>query len=72
VANVLAREASTDDIGSNSICSEAVGGKGFDIIVAGDGRPMLFEDRSAEGLDLAERDGSHPGSFEPEREAANS
>jgi len=33
---------------------------------------MLGEDFSAEGVDLAERDGSHSGSFESEAEAANS
>jgi hypothetical protein len=37
-----------------------------------DVRPVLGEDPSAMGIDLAERDGSHSGSFEPEAEAANS
>jgi hypothetical protein len=34
--------------------------------------PVLREDGAGERLDLAERDGSHPGSLEPEAEAANS
>jgi len=33
---------------------------------------MLGEDGAAVWIDLAERDGSHPGSFEAEAEAANS
>lgn len=33
---------------------------------------MLSEDGLAEWLDLAESDGLHSGSFEPEAEAANS
>jgi hypothetical protein len=33
---------------------------------------VLGEDFPAERIDLAERDGSHSGSFKPEAEAANS
>ena len=33
---------------------------------------MLCEDAAAEGLNLAEGNGSHPGSFETEGEAADS
>jgi hypothetical protein len=32
---------------------------------------VLAEHSSAEGIDLTEGDGSHPGSFEPETESAN-
>jgi hypothetical protein len=32
----------------------------------------MGEDAAAEWIDFAERDGSHPGSFESEREAADS
>jgi hypothetical protein len=32
---------------------------------------VLSQDGSAIGIDLAEGDGSHSGSFEPEAEAAN-
>lgn len=32
---------------------------------------MLGEDGAAVGIDLAERDGSHPGPFEAEAEAAD-
>jgi hypothetical protein len=32
---------------------------------------VLGEHSSAERIDLAERDGSHPGPFEPEGEAAD-
>jgi len=38
----------------------------------GDARPVLGEDFAAIGVNLAERNGSHSGSIEPEAEAANS
>ena len=70
-ADVLAGESSADDVNPNSICSQAFGGKGSNVLVAGDAWPMLFEDGAAERLDFTERDGSHSGSFEPEAESAD-
>jgi hypothetical protein len=71
-ADVLAGEAATDKIGSNSICGEAFSGKTSHIVIDGDAGPALCEDGALEWLDLTERDGSHSGSFKPEAEAANS
>jgi hypothetical protein len=75
-ANVLARESAADDIDVNVPCcgvgGNALGSEAPDIFVARDGWPVLSEDLLAEWVDLAERDGSHPGSFEAKREAANS
>ena len=70
--DILAGESAADGIGSNSICSEASGGESSDIVVTGNVWPVVGEDFPAIGVDLAERDGSHSGSFEPEAEAANS
>ena len=64
-AKGLAREASTHEIGADDRHLS-------DVVVAGDVRPVLSENRPAPGIDLAECDGSHPGSFEPEGEAADS
>jgi hypothetical protein len=68
----LAGEAATDDIGSNSICFEAVSGKTSHVVVAGDIGPVFGEDAPSERLDFTERDGSHSGSFEAEAKPANS
>jgi len=63
--NILAGEPADDDIGRGELgCSN--------VVVAGDAWPVLGEDAPAERIDLAERDGSHSGSFEPEAETANS
>lgn len=69
--DVLAGEAPTDDIDSNSICREAFSGKTSHVVIDGDVGPMFCEDFLAERLDFTERDGSHSGSFEPEGEAAD-
>jgi hypothetical protein len=79
-ANVLAREPAADDIDGNSIGSKSFAGKGADIIVAGDVRPVLCEDFAGELFDFAERDcfkaivcGTFQcGALQPKGEAANS
>jgi hypothetical protein len=68
----LAWESSGDDINGNAICPETLSGNTSHVVVDGCAWPMLGKDGAAVGFDLAERDGSHPGSFEAEREAANS
>ena len=64
--NILAREAADHDIGfafgKFARC---------DVIMAGDIWPVLGEDASAVGIDFAESDGSHSGSFEAETESAD-
>jgi len=67
----LAWEAAADDIRGNSIGSKPCGGEGSHVVVAGDAGKVLGEDVSTEGLDLAERDGSHSGPLEPEAETAD-
>ncbi len=67
VRYILTGEAADDDIGF--AWSEFSGG---DVIVAGDPWKVFGEDFSTERIDLAERDGSHSGSFEPEAETADS
>lgn len=54
------------------IFPEAFSGEGSNVVVAGDVGPVLGEDAPTEGVDLTEGNGSHPGSFESEAEAANS
>jgi len=68
----LAGVASADDInwanavGSKPSCREA-----SHVVVAGNVGPVLGEDGTTERLDLTERDGSHSGALESEREAAD-
>jgi len=69
--NILAWEPAADDIHGNAICPEAIGSENCDIVVAGDAGPVLGEDAAAVGIDLAEGDGSHSGSLEPEAEPAD-
>jgi hypothetical protein len=71
-ADVLTGEAAADDIHGNSVCPETIGCEGSDISENRDSWPVLSQHSLAVGIDLAEGDGSHPGSFEPEAEAANS
>jgi len=56
---------------NNSVCGKSSGSKGSHVVVAGDIGPVLGEDGAAIRIDLAECDGSQPGSFKPEREAAD-
>jgi hypothetical protein len=64
--NVLAGEATANNVGEASVEPECA-----NVVVAGDIRPMLGEDSAAEGIDFAEGDGSHSGSFKPEAESAD-
>jgi hypothetical protein len=77
----LAWESSGDDINAgNSIGSKSFCGKGADIIVAGDVRPVLGEDFAGDLFDFAERDrfeaivfGTfHCGALKPKAETADS
>lgn len=70
-ADVLAWKPAADDIGSNSICPEPIGGEPSNVGVAGNVRPSLSKDASGERFDLTERDGSHSGPLEPEAEPAD-
>src|SRR6185312_4091420 len=56
-ANVLAGEASTEDIGNNSVIAQSRGGEFSDVIVDRYLRPMFSEHAPTERIDLAERDG---------------
>jgi hypothetical protein len=62
-ANVLAGKPTSDNVNGNSIGSKSFCGKGADIIVAGDVRPVLGEDFARERFDFAERDGFKAGVF---------
>jgi len=66
-ANVLAWETTAYNVGIASCMVD-----GPDVFEDRDFGPMVREDFAGSGIDLAERDGSHSGSFEPEAEAANS
>jgi hypothetical protein len=68
---VLAGEAPADDINGNAICSEAIGSEVSDVVVDRDVRPMLGEDSSAIGVDLAERDCFEAGALEAKTESAD-
>ena len=50
---------------------ESLGGEGSDVVIAGDVGPVLGEDASAVGVDLAEGDGSHSGALKAKRETAD-
>jgi hypothetical protein len=58
-------------IRDNPVCGKSSGSEYCNVVVARDVRPMLLEDGSTIGIDLAERDGSHSGSFEAKRETAD-
>jgi hypothetical protein len=71
--DVLAREATADDINSNSICGETFGGELSNVVIAGDLGPMTFQNLAAERIDLAERHGAETArAFQPEAEATDS
>jgi hypothetical protein len=69
-ADVLAGEASADKIDSAE-SAELVAVDSSDVWKARDVWPVLGKDGAAVGLDFAERDGSHSGSFESEAESAD-
>jgi hypothetical protein len=62
----LARESS-----ANKVCCAFGWLKSSDVVMAGDAWPVLGEDSSAEWVDFAEGDGSHPSSLEAEAESAD-
>lgn len=57
IADVLAGEASADDIDGNSICREALDCECLDVVIDGDSGPVLAQYLARELLDLAEGDG---------------
>ena len=63
----MARESATDDIGATRLTSEL-----SHVTVDGDCRPVSAQDGSTVRLDLAERDGTEPGSFESKAKSADS
>jgi hypothetical protein len=70
--DVLAGESPADDIGSNSICLEPLGGKFSDIVIDRNLGPMLLKDAAGKLLDLAEGDRLKPArALQPQREAAD-
>jgi hypothetical protein len=70
--NVLTGESPADRIDGNSIGSKPLGGKGSDVIVAGDLGPMLRQHAPTEGFDLAKGDGLESARpFQAQAEAAN-
>jgi hypothetical protein len=50
----LAREPAADGINGNSVSRKSIGCKGSDIVIAGDFRPMVRENRTAIRIDFAE------------------
>jgi hypothetical protein len=71
-ADVLTREAAADCVNGNSVCGEAFASKCFNVIVAGNLRPVLSQNLSRVWVDLAERDGLEPArALQAEVEAAN-
>jgi hypothetical protein len=65
----LARESASDDVNRPSKSSPVERG---DVSEYRDARPVLLEDRPAEPVPFAERDGAEPaGSFKPEADAAD-
>lgn len=69
-AEGLAGEASTDEIDSSEP-TQSVCVNGVNVSETGDVGPVLTQDGSAVFVALAEGDGSHSGSLEPETESAN-
>lgn len=59
-ADVLAGEASADEVGNNSICAQSLAGDGSNVVINRHSRPMLRQDLAAERLDFAEGNGGHP------------
>jgi len=69
--DVLAWESSAYEVDGDSIGSKLSCCELSDVGVAGNIGPMFGEYCSAVGLDFAEGNGSHSGSLESEREAAD-
>lgn len=61
-ADVLARESPANNVN----CPDIEGSQVTHILEDGHAGPVLAEDGSTVGVDLAEGDGSHSGSFESE------
>jgi hypothetical protein len=62
----LAGEAGTENISGNSICAKPARREAAHVLVDRDLRPALSDDGAAELIRLAEGDGAHSGSLEPE------
>jgi hypothetical protein len=70
-ADVLAGEASADDIDGDSIGSQSLCCEGAYVVVAGDAWPVLGEDSPGVRFALAEGDGTHAGSLKAEAESTD-
>jgi hypothetical protein len=56
-ANVLTWEPAANDVNGNSIGSKPVGGKGSNVVIAGDLGPVLRKHATGEGFNFAEGNG---------------
>jgi hypothetical protein len=70
-ADVLAGEASADDISGNSICPKLISRERPNVLIDWHLRPMLAEHGAAIGFDLAERDRAEASPLKAETEAAD-
>ena len=71
-ADILAREATADEVGGvDAVSPQALGGEPAHIVVERETGPMPGEDAAAPGVALAEGDGAHPGPVQAEAEAAD-
>ena len=61
--DVLAGEATTDGVHPKSICGQSLGGEGSHVVIAGHPWPVVGEEVSAGGRDLAERDRAEAGAL---------
>jgi hypothetical protein len=71
MADVLAWESAADEVNVDPLDSEFGGGKLPHVVEDWDGRPVSPEYGAAVGIDLAEGDGSHPGSLEAQADGAD-
>ncbi len=71
-ADVLAGEASADGVNGNSVCCQALGGEGSDVIVARHLGPVFRQHAAAVRFDFAEGDRAEAArSLQAKAEAAN-
>jgi hypothetical protein len=70
-AERLAGISTDDDVWNNSICSELVSGKLFNVTIDWRVWPMALKDASAVGFDFAERDCLKSGFFETNAKSSN-
>jgi hypothetical protein len=67
----LAWKSTTDDIGNNSVCSEAVCGKGSDVVIARDIGPVLSQNSARIWFNFTEGNSLHPSPFKAKAKPAN-